>query len=289
MLNSKWILTYISVFYLSIFTGQACAFGADGHRIIVGIAENHLSEKTALEIKSITDDLGELSLWPDKIRGIPVWKKSKYWHYINVADHQQVGTAKRSAKGDALSALNHSYLQLANPELSSRERRDALGFFIHFAGDIHQPLHVGRHNDRGGNSIAIKWPKNKRTKNLHWVWDSGLIAIAKLSVEDYIERLDIVSEKQAEQWQQDSFLHWAEESKSLRPQVYEFGLKNPAGNIGKKPLAISADYINRNQPIIEKRLLMAGIRLAGKLNQIFDPQNETFSPETMAGKNSSKK
>ena len=93
----------------------------------------------------------------------------------------------------------------------------------------------------------------------------------------------------SEQWQQDSFLHWAEESKSLRPQVYEFGLKNPAGNIGKKPLAISADYINRNQPIIEKRLLMAGIRLAGKLNQIFDPQNETFSPETMAGKNSSKK
>ena len=119
MLNSKWILTYISVFYLSIFTGRACAFGADGHRIIVGIAENHLSEKTALEIKSITDDLGELSLWPDKIRGIPVWKKSKYWHYINVADHQQVGTAKRSAKGDVLSALNHSYLQLANPELSA--------------------------------------------------------------------------------------------------------------------------------------------------------------------------
>ena len=273
MFNSKCILTYISVFCLSIFTGQACAFGPDGHRIIVGIAENHLSEKTALEIKSITDDLSELSLWPDKIRGIPAWKKSKYWHYINVADHQQVSTAKRSAKGDVLSALNHSYLQLSNPQISGRERRDALGFFIHFAGDIHQPLHVGRHNDRGGNSIAIKWPTKNRAKNLHWVWDSGLIAIARLSVEDYVAQLDVVSEKQVQQWQQDSFLRWAEESKSLRPQVYEFGLKTSAANIGKKPLAISSDYINRNQPIIEQRLLMAGIRLAGKLNQIFDPQD----------------
>jgi len=273
MLSNKCILTYISVFYLSIFTGQACAFGPDGHRIIVGIAENHLSEKTALEIASITDDLGELSLWPDKIRGIPAWKKSKYWHYINVADHQQVGTAKRSAKGDVLSALNLAFKQLKQPQLSDRKRLQALSFFIHFAADIHQPLHVGRGADRGGNSIAIKWPTKKRTTNLHWVWDSGLITIARLNVEDYVARLDVVSEKQVAQWQQDSFLHWAEESKTLRPQVYEFGLKTPAGNIGNKPLTLNTDYINRNQPIIEQRLLMAGIRIAGQLNQIFDPQD----------------
>ena len=273
MLNNKWILTYISILYLTLFTGQACAFGADGHRIIVGIAENHLSKKTALEIASITDDLAQLSLWPDKIRGIPAWKKSKYWHYINVPDHQQIATAKRSSKGDVLSALNLAYEQLKEPQLSDRERLQALSFFIHFAADIHQPLHVGRRDDRGGNSIAIKWPKKTKLKNLHWVWDSGLLSKSKLSVKDYIAHLDVASEKQIQRWQQDSFLDWAEESKMLRSQVYEFGIKTPPASAAEKPQLITQDYINRNRPVIEQRLLMAGIRLAGSLNAIFDPQS----------------
>jgi hypothetical protein len=275
MLKRKYAFTYFMIFYLALLSGQASAFGADGHRIIIGIAENHLSKKTARAVESISADLPELALWPDKIRGIQAWKKSKYWHYINIADHEQFETAKRSSKGDVLSALNDAYKQLKQPQLSDRERLQALSFFIHFAADIHQPLHVGRQDDRGGNSIGIKWPPKNRAKNLHWVWDSGLIRISELSVEDYVARLDIVSEKQVQQWQQDSFLDWAKESKALRAQVYEFGLKIPPATIGKKPLSITADYINRNQPLIEKRLLMAGIRLAGKLNEIFDPQKNS--------------
>jgi hypothetical protein len=273
MLNNKLILTYISILYLTLFTGQACAFGADGHRIIVGIAENHLSEKTALKIASITGDLAELSLWPDKIRGIPAWNKSRYWHYINVPDHQPIAKAKRSSRGDVLRALNLAYEQLEQPQLSGPERLQALSFFIHFAADIHQPLHVGRKDDRGGNSIAIKWPKKTRLTNLHWVWDSGLLSVKRLSVEDYIARLDTASEKQIQRWQRDSFLDWAEESKMLRSQVYEFGIKTAPASAGKKPQHITQDYINRNRPIIEQRLLMAGIRLAGSLNAIFDPQS----------------
>jgi hypothetical protein len=273
MLSRKWILTYSSILYLTILTSQACAFGADGHRIVVGIAENHLSEKTALEIASITGNLAELSLWPDKIRGIPAWKKSKYWHYLNVPDHQQIASAKRSSRGDVLSALNLAFKQLQEPQLSDRERIQALSFFIHFTADIHQPLHVGRGADRGGNSITIKWPKKTRLTNLHWVWDSGLLSVTKLGVEDYIARLDVASEKKIQRWQQDSFLDWAEESKMLRSQVYEFGIKTPPSSSAKKLQHISQDYINRNRPIIEQRLLMAGIRLAGSLNAIFDPQS----------------
>ena len=166
MLKRKCLLTYISVFWLSILSNQAFAFGADGHRIITKIAENHLSEKTVLAIDAITgdSDLSRLSLWPDRIRGTLKWRKSSYWHYINIADHETFETAKRSSKGDVLSALNDSYQQLANTTLTDSERLEALSFFIHFAGDIHQPLHVGRSGDRGGNSIAIKWPKKKDSK-----------------------------------------------------------------------------------------------------------------------------
>jgi hypothetical protein len=282
MYKRKCLLTYISIFCLAIISSQVFAFGADGHRAVTKIAENHLSEKTATAIRAITNnaDLSELSLWPDQIRGIPKWKKSKYWHYMNIADHESLETAKRSSKGDVLSALNHYYKQLNDSRLPDSERRQALSFFIHFAADIHQPLHVGRRDDRGGNSIAVKWPKKSRQKNLHWVWDSGLINSSKLSIEDYAEKLDSANKQQIHRWQQDSFLDWAVESKMLRTQVYEFGLKIPTEKLAKKPLSISQDYINRNKPIVEKRLLMAGIRIAGQLNKIFDPlHNDPLSAD----------
>lgn len=274
MLNRKYLLTYIGIMCLLSLSNQTVAFGADGHRIITKIAENHLSEKTAQALKTISDDadLSKLALWPDQIRSIPKWKKSKYWHYINISDDQQFENVVRSSKGDLLSALEQSYRQLQDTELSDERRLQALSFFIHFVGDIHQPLHVGRRDDRGGNSVSIKWLKQTKRRNLHWVWDSGLIEAAKLTVEDHVERLNNASEKQIQHWQQDSFLSWAVESKMLRSQVYEFGLTTPQGKPAKqKPITITQDYINRNKPIIEKRLLMAGIRLAGYLNQAFDP------------------
>ena len=275
MPNKKYILTYIGILYLLIAAGPASAFGADGHRIIAAIAENHLSEKTALALKNISGDrdLASLSLWPDKIRGSAQWKHTKSWHYINLTDLEQLKTAARSSKGDVLSALEESYRQLQLPEgdIPEHERREALAFFMHFAADIHQPLHVGRWSDRGGNLVGIQWSGKTRLTNLHWVWDSGLLKTSKLSVEEYVKLLDRASHKQIRLWQQSSFFDWARESKMLRPQVYEFGTASKASSTGNKSRILTQDYINRNRPIIEKRLLMAGIRIAGHLNRLFDP------------------
>ncbi|CAI5533707.1 unnamed protein product [Closterium sp. Naga37s-1] len=49
----------------------------------------------------------------------------------------------------------------------------ALMFLAHFAGDIHQPLHVGFTSDLGGNRVHVTWFKRKT--NLHAVWDSFII------------------------------------------------------------------------------------------------------------------
>ena len=59
----------------------------------------------------------------------------------------------------------------------------ALRFLLHYAGDIHQPLHAtSRVNndypegDRGGNSVPL--PSVQGAKNLHSVWDSVLYSQA---------------------------------------------------------------------------------------------------------------
>jgi hypothetical protein len=255
------------VIWLAFGSCQSLAFGVDGHRIIVNIAENHLTPKTAAALAQISDGkaLSELALWPDQIRGAQQWSHTKPWHYINIKDHQRFADLRRSSKGDVLSALNQSYLQLKDPSTSKQQRREALGFFLHLAGDVHQPLHVGRYNDLGGNRVSVKWRDNNKRRNLHWVWDTGLIQDEKLTVDHYSALIDRTTEQQRRNWQSDNFLDWAQESKRLRVQVYEFG--QPAQ---KGPISIDQNYIDRTKPLIKKRLLMAGIRLAGCLNGIFE-------------------
>lgn len=264
------LLPFLAV-WIMLCSGPALSFGADGHRIVVNIAENHISPKTASAIGQITGNavLDQLSLWPDKIRHLPTWEQSKYWHYINIDDRERFTNLKRNSDGDVLSALEHFYSELQDPQLSNKQRTEALAFFMHFVADIHQPLHVGRRDDRGGNSIEIKWLHQSRKTNLHQVWDSLILKRENKTPLEYSQHLDRARAGQIAQWQQSQFLHWAKESKALRKQVYNF-----SPEIQRKRTTIGRAYIDRNKPIIEQRLLMAGIRLAGYLNRIFDPQEQ---------------
>jgi hypothetical protein len=262
-------VTSALIFYLALLSSQAFAFGADGHRIVSKIAENHFSVKTAVAINAITDgqDLAELSLWPDRVRYLPAWEQSKYWHYISIDDHEPFAGLQRHSDGDVLSALEYFYADLQNSQLAKKQQIEALAFFIHFVADIHQPLHVGRRDDRGGNKIEINWLKMPRATNLHRVWNSLIIDTENKTPNQYSQMLNRASTAQIAQWQNSQFLDWARESKALRRQVYNFSPANERGRI-----LIGPDYISRNKPIIERRLLMAGIRLADSLNRIFDPE-----------------
>ncbi len=257
--------------WIMLCSNPALSFGADGHRIVVNIAENHISPKTASAIGAIIGDadLDLLSLWPDKIRHLPAWKQSKYWHYINIDDREPFNNLKRNSDGDVLSALEHFYAELQDPQLGNKQKIEALAFFMHFVADIHQPLHVGRRDDRGGNSIEVQWLHQPTRANLHQVWDSLILKQENKTPLEYSQRLDRAHAGQITRWQQSHFLQWAKESKALRNQVYNF-----SPEIQRKRTTISPAYIERNKPIIEQRLLMAGIRLAGYLNRIFDPSGQ---------------
>jgi hypothetical protein len=254
--------------WLVLLSAPALSFGADGHRIIAIIAENHIRAKTAAAIQEITDgkSLATLSLWPDRIRYLPAWRQSKYWHYISIDDHEKFDDFPRNPDGDVLSSLEYFFAQLKSAELTRQQRLEALAFFVHFVGDIHQPLHVGRRGDRGGNKINLKWLKLSKATNLHRVWDSLIIDSETLSPEEYSQTLDRASPVLIKQWQSSGFLDWARESKNLRDHVYNFG-----AGAKRTPIQISPAYIDRNKPIIEQRLLMAGVRLGDYLNRIFDP------------------
>ena len=54
---------------------------------------------------------------------------------------------------------------------------DLLELF-HLIGDLHQPLHVGFGEDKGGNTFEVQF--NDKGSNLHKVWDSEIIEYKNL-------------------------------------------------------------------------------------------------------------
>jgi hypothetical protein len=53
------------------------------------------------------------------------------------------------------------------------ERLKALKYIVHFVGDVHQPLHAGYADDKGGNTYQVQ--AFGRGTNLHALWDTGII------------------------------------------------------------------------------------------------------------------
>lgn len=131
-----------------------------------------------------------------------------------------------------------------------------LRFLIHFVGDMMQPMHTGRAEDLGGNLIKIKF--FNRNTNLHSLWDSGLIDNAKYSYTEYARILDVKSPQEKKHIQSGNLEDWFYDSHIISNQLY---------NSVKEGENYSYNYQQQYNPILERQLLYAGLRLAKILNE----------------------
>ena len=129
---------------------------------------------------------------------------------------------------------------------------------VHLIGDLHQPLHVGRAEDKGGNDIKLKW--FGRNSNLHRVWDSDVIDYFDLSYSEWTQDFPRVTKAQVRQWQSTSVLDWVEESQAIAAKLYE---QTPA------EANLYYEYTYEHKAVLRQRLLLAGVRLAGILEDLF--------------------
>ena len=244
----------------------AGAWGANGHRTVGQVAENHLSERTLRAIDGLLqgESLAQISTWPDFVRSDPAFDFASVWHFISLEAEETLETAERNPAGDILVALERFQADLRDPESAEFSPRDSLAFFVHFIGDLHQPLHVGRRDDRGGNSIRVTWFGDSR--NLHSVWDSAIIDQERLSYTELSDFIDHPTLPEIEEWQSSGIVDWIEESRQLRETVY--AESNDFEDDSDTRLGF--EYSFRNLPRVESQLLKAGVRLAGILNSIFD-------------------
>lgn len=292
-LTMKKTITVIfaGAIFLSAGLSTSLGWGQNGHRITAEIGERNLNPQAKAAIRAIIgqETLAEIATWPDDIRSDPSWNFVQPWHYISIDDDESWEGLKRDEDGDVISALEMFEKFLRDPDKKTLTisgivkgrgkdsgktfeqkkeigKREALAFYVHFAGDIHQPLHVGRRGDLGGNRVRVVWFEEEL--NLHKVWDESLIESAQLSFTEFATFLNRVPEAQQEEWSSSSYIDWARESKDVRPRVYDFSPQTEVDTPVLKPI-LSWGYRHEALPIVRDRLAKGGIRLAGKLNDIF--------------------
>jgi hypothetical protein len=253
--------------------GDALAFGPLGHRVAGLLAEPGLCPAARGEVAELGggESLAELGLWADTIRDQPEWRRSGPWHYMNVADLPSgAGPADARAvidgfrhppEGAGLEALTRFTRTLADRGRPRAERADALRFVVHFVVDLHQPLHVGRASDRGGNEIDVQ--VDDKVVSLHRFWDTDVLALRHLGAVRYAQRLEPVLAATPAARAQDPPAAWAAESLLLRPAVYGFA---PAARGAAR---LDDAYLRSAQKIADQQLVLAAARLAATLNGMF--------------------
>ncbi|MGP1666755.1 MAG: S1/P1 nuclease [Rhodanobacter sp.] len=256
-----------------LMAAPAQAWGPLGHSVVAELAQQHLNPAAQAEVVRLlapehTSRLADIASWPDQIRNDPaqaaLWKQTSRLHYINFHSSRCDYVPPRDCRdGKCIVAALATYSNvLADRSQPDAARREALKFVVHFVGDIHQPLHAGYRDDRGGNKYQVQF--QGKGSNLHKVWDSGLLNTRHHDWRAYAQALNVaapVTLPHPIAPLDNPYAQWAEESCRITatPGFYPQGHR------------IAPAYVRTWLPRADQRLQEAGRRLAEVLNLALAP------------------
>lgn len=257
---------------------KAFSWGDMGHQTVGEIAERNLSPNAKKAINNILgpEKLALASIWADSIKDDPEFNSFKDFHFIDP-----------HASKDLLTVLNKYPALIKNPNEERSVKMIALRYIIHVVGDIHQPLHAGMKNDRGGNTCVVDW--DSKILNLHSVWDGKIVEFdtfrlksnhsplkfySYMTYADDILKLNPLTEAEKSEVQSKNFAVWIKESQDAETYVYPIeDTESYCKGVVLNPPKITEAYKEKAVEITRVRLHYAGLRLASFLNDIFSGDN----------------
>jgi len=228
------------------------------------------------------------STWSDVVRNRDFKVRfEKYnqapWHYADIFWRQTGGVAEKLEKrGDGLAIINLYDFEknLKNNSLSDAEKAINLAWFLHVAGDVHNPLHNASRvtdtepeGDAGGNRFLLSPADITENRvNLHSYWDSILrrnvpresdacdtdyvapMANQIMKKHPFAEMKDRLKLGDYREWNREGF-------EFLNKDVYVADLKR--GELPQKK------YQSRAFAVGQEQIALAGYRIAETLNRMF--------------------
>lgn len=252
---NKALISLTFLLILIISPTKTLAWGNKGHAIVAEVAFNYMDENTKKVVLQYLDGMTiqEAANWMDNVKSDHSYDYMRSYHYVNIDKGANVVETNGA---NIIFQLSTTIKELQNKKnLSNQEINTKIKILFHLMGDLHQPLHVGYGEDKGGNTMQVNY--NYRGTNLHSLWDSGIIEYKKITLQDCL-RTNNYSKNEIRAIQYTNVVNWATDSRAYLPQIYKTG--------GNK---INDEYVDACVPIIENQILKAGIRLAGVLNEVF--------------------
>ncbi len=254
------ILLLIGILNSTSLSDTKPTWGPTGHRTTGKIAEMHLTKKAKKKINKLLkgESLAFVSTFADQIKSDKKYDKYYTWHYVNMPFDVAYEASEKNPKGDLITGIQKCIEVLKSDTSSNEDKVFHLKMLVHLLGDLHQPMHIGRAEDKGGNTIQVQW-FGKGT-NLHRVWDENMIQEWKMSYVELANNAKDLSKEQIKVIQKGSVLDWVNDTRKLTRKTYE------SVKVGEN---LRYRYSYDHFGTVRTQLQKGGVRLAKLLNDIF--------------------
>jgi hypothetical protein len=266
-MERRLFLCLASAAYALLGPAHSTAWGPLGHATIGNAAVQQLNAAERgqlMEILSVKSDdelskaVSEACFWPDTVRDSPEWSWSAPLHYVNIPRSSDRYDRQRDCRdGICVTEGVLKYAaELGRPGLDRERRRQAFSWICHLVADLHQPLHAGFRDDRGGNRVDIVY--HGEQSNLHRFWDSLLVRERLPDERSRRQAIEAASDHPVEsRWNPSDVAHWTNESHTLAAErAY------PATGV------IDAAFENASWTIIQRQWRRAAGRLSAVLREV---------------------
>jgi hypothetical protein len=248
-----WLIT-------STTFAHAPVWSKTGHRVIGEVAAKYLKSRTQRAISELLDgqSLAAVSNYADEIKADRRYKDYSPWHYVNFPADKTYSEVTPSPNGDVVAGIQKCIEVLRDAQSARTDKVFYLKMLIHLMGDLHQPMHIGREEDKGGNTIQLQW--FGRGSNLHKLWDADMINDYGMSYTELANSLPVLSSREIRVIQEGNILDWVEETQEVTNKLYA------SVSVGEK---LGYSYSYTYWPLVEEQLQRGGLRLARVLNDLF--------------------
>ncbi len=235
-------------------------WGKTGHRTIGEIANQYLKNKTKHKIAELLNgqSLALVSTFADDIKSDRHYDEFYTWHYVNMPFDVDYEHSEKNPKGDLVTGIAKCKAVIKDKNSTKEEKVFYLKMLVHLIGDLHQPMHTGRKEDKGGNMIQVQW--FGVGTNLHAVWDTKMINQFGMAYTELANNADQISKEQVKYLQEGGIVDWANETHKLGIQTYA------SVKVGEN---LRYGYMYNHFALVRSQLQKGGIRLAKVLNELF--------------------
>ena len=269
-----------------VLAAPAQAYWEFGHETVAKIAYANVTPQTRRAIDRLLAETPKLdtpecpattnegaSPWADCVKPLKGPDgKSRFgyaytWHFQDVNICQPFTLEEACKDGNCVSAqITRDVAILKNKRLPAKERAQALVFLIHFVGDLHQPLHAGEKNDKGGNDVAAAYGSySPKRFNLHSIWDGTLAERAITTGPSLVRRYPAAEKRRIAAG---NVVDWSRESYQVAHDVvYASALKGDPCAPSPAKVTLDEATIEKLVPVARLEVERGGLRLAKLLDQ----------------------